>query len=151
MSGGVDSSVAAWLMQEAGDACMGVTMRLFRNEDIGRSAAHPCCSQADIDDAAEVAFQLDIPHFVADLTAPFRQEVIDKFVRTYRQGGTPNPCIDCNRYMKFDRLLRLADEKGIDCVVTGHYARIEHDAGSGRYLLKRRWTRARTRAMCCTC
>ncbi len=137
MSGGVDSSVAASLMLEAGYACTGVTMRLFRNEDIGRSAAHPCCSQADIDDAAEVAFQLDIPHFVADLTAEFRQEVIDKFVRTYRQGGTPNPCIDCNRYMKFDRLLRLADEKGIDCVVTGHYARIEYDAASGRYLLKK--------------
>ena len=76
MSGGVDSSVAAWLMLAQGYACTGVTMRLFRNEDIGRSAAHPCCSQADIDDAAEVAFQLDIPHFVADLTAEFRQEVI---------------------------------------------------------------------------
>ena len=137
MSGGVDSSVAASLMQAAGYACTGVTMRLFRNEDIGRSAAHPCCSQADIDDAAEAAFQLDIPHFVADLTAPFRREVIDKFVRTYRQGGTPNPCIDCNRSMKFDRLLRLADEKGVDCVVTGHYARIEYDEPSGRYLLKK--------------
>ena len=137
MSGGVDSSVAAYRMLAQGYACTGVTMRLFRNEDIGRSAAHPCCSQADIDDASEVAFQLDIPHFVADLTAPFRQEVIDKFVRTYACGGTPNPCIDCNRYMKFDRLLRLADEKGIDCVVTGHYARIEYDAVSGRYLLKK--------------
>ena len=137
MSGGVDSSVAAYRMLEAGYACTGVTMRLFRNEDIGRSAAHPCCSQADIDDAADVAFALDIPHTVLDLTAPFRREVIDKFVRTYAQGGTPNPCIDCNRYMKFDRLLRYADARGIRYAVTGHYARIEYDAASGRYFLKK--------------
>ena len=81
MSGGVDSSVAAWLMLREGYDCMGVTMRLFRNPDIGRSLARACCSQADIDDAAEVAFQLDIPHAVPDFTAEFRQQVMEKFVR----------------------------------------------------------------------
>ncbi len=137
MSGGVDSSVAAYLMLADGYDCLGVTMRLFRNPDIGRSSAHPCCSQADIDDAAEVAFRLDIPHIVYDLTVPFRQQVMDKFVRCYNQGQTPNPCIDCNRYMKFEHLFLLAEEQGMRHIVTGHYARIEFDASTGRYLLKK--------------
>ena len=137
MSGGVDSSVAAYLMLAAGYDCLGVTMRLFRNPDIGRSSAHPCCAQEDIDDASEVAFRLDIPHTVYDLTGPFRQQVMDRFVRCYRQGQTPNPCIDCNRYMKFEHLFRLADEQGKRFVVTGHYARIEYDSASERYVLKK--------------
>ncbi len=137
MSGGVDSSVAAYLTQQAGYECLGATMRLFRNEDIGRSRAHPCCSQADIDDAAEVAFRLDIPHIVPDFTEAFRRQVIDRFARVYAEGATPNPCIDCNRYMKFDRLFALADEKGLARVVTGHYARIEFCAETGRYALKK--------------
>ena len=137
MSGGVDSSVAACLMQSQGYDCLGVTMRLFRNPDIGRSSAHPCCSQEDIDDAAEVAFRLDIPHIVYDLTGPFRQQVMDKFVRCYAGGQTPNPCIDCNRYMKFEHLFRLADEKGMRFIVTGHYARIEYDGASERNVLKK--------------
>ena len=137
MSGGVDSSVAAWLTLREGWDCMGVTMRLFRNPDIGQSLSHPCCSQTDIDDAAEVAFQLDIPHAVPDFTAEFRKQVMEKFVRVYESGGTPNPCIDCNRYLKFDRLLRYAEEQGMDYVVTGHYARIEYDSETKRYLLKK--------------
>lgn len=137
MSGGVDSSVAAWLMLRQGCRCEGITMRLYRNEDIGLSRFHTCCSQRDIDDASEVAFQLDIPYEVLDFTADFREQIIGKFIRTYEAGGTPNPCIDCNRYMKFDRLLRYADERGLDYVVTGHYARIEYDPGAGRYLLKK--------------
>ncbi len=137
MSGGVDSSVAAYLMLKGGYDCLGVTMRLFRNEDIGRSSAHPCCAQEDIDDAAEVAFALDIPHIVPDLTAQFRQQVMDRFVRRYRQGQTPNPCIDCNRYLKFGRLFQIADEQGKRIVVTGHYARAEYDSAAGRYLLKK--------------
>ena len=112
-SGGVDSSVAAALMQDRGFLCMGATMRLFRNPDIGRSMAHTCCSQADIDDAAEVAFRLDVPDTVPVFTAEFRACVMEKFARTYENGGTPNPCIDCNRYLKFDRLLRYAAELGI--------------------------------------
>ena len=143
MSGGVDSSVAAWLMLREGYDCMGVTMRLFRNPDIGRSLAHACCSQADIDDAAEVAFQLDIPHAVPDFTAEFRKQVMEKFVRVYENGGTPNPCIDCNRYLKFDRLVKCADEQGMEYVVTGHYARIEYDREKERYLLKKALDRSK--------
>ena len=143
MSGGVDSSVAAALMLDRGFACMGATMRLFRNPDIGRSLARTCCSQADIDDAAEVAFQLDIPHAVPDFTAEFRACVMEKFARTYEGGGTPNPCIDCNRYLKFDRLLRYAGERGMEYVVTGHYARIEYDGEKERYLLKKALDRSK--------
>ena len=143
MSGGVDSSVAAALMLDRGYDCMGATMRLFRNPDIGRSLAHTCCSQADIDDAAEVAFRLDIPHTVPDFTAEFRACVMEKFARTYESGGTPNPCIDCNRYLKFERLLRYAAQEGMEYVVTGHYARIEYDRENGRYLLKKALDRSK--------
>ena len=99
MSGGVDSSVAAWLMQQAGYDCTGITMRLTRNETLGQSGFHTCCSEKDIEDAAEVAFAMDIPYEVLDFTADFREKIIEKFIRVYEMGGTPNPCIDCNRYM----------------------------------------------------
>lgn len=135
MSGGVDSSVAAYVMTSGGFECMGTTMRLYRNEDIGLSRFHTCCSQRDIDDAAEVAFSLDIPYEVLDFTFDFKEQIIDKFIKTYESGGTPNPCIDCNRYMKFDKLLKFAKEKGLYYVVTGHYARIEEQ--DGRFLLKK--------------
>lgn len=137
MSGGVDSSVAACLMQRQGFDCTGVTMRLTQNETAGLSQYHTCCSRQDIEDAAEVAFALDIPYQVLDFTADFRREVIDKFVRVYQAGGTPNPCIDCNKYLKFDRLDRYARAHGMDCVVTGHYARVEYDPARGRWLLKK--------------
>ena len=137
MSGGVDSSVAAWLMQQRGCLCTGVTMRLYRNADLGLNPYHTCCSQQDIDDAADVAFQLDIPYEVLDFTPGFKKQVIEKFIRVYRAGGTPNPCIDCNRYMKFDLLLAEAARRGIDCVATGHYARIVYDGDRRRYLLKK--------------
>lgn len=137
MSGGVDSSVAAYLMKAQGFRCAGTTMRLYRNEDIGLSQFHTCCSQRDIDDAADVAFQLDIPYEVLDFTSDFKEKIIKKFIRTYESGETPNPCIDCNRYMKFDRLLMTAESKNLFYVVTGHYARIEYNTDSGRYLLKK--------------
>ena len=137
MSGGVDSSVAAWLMLQQGYRCEGTTMRLYRNEDIGLSRYHTCCSQQDIDDASTVAFQLDIPYEVLDFTFDFRERIIGKFIRTYEAGGTPNPCIDCNRYMKFDKLLQSASDRKLHYVVTGHYARIEYSADTGRYLLKK--------------
>ena len=124
MSGGVDSSVAAWLMQQAGCECTGVTMRLTRNETLGQSGFHTCCSERDIEDAAEVAFAMDIPYEVVDFTADFREKIIEKFIRVYEAGGTPNPCIDCNKYMKFDHLLRWADAHGIDYVVTGQVREI---------------------------
>ena len=137
MSGGVDSSVAAYLMLEQQYCCEGVTMRLYRNEDLGRSQFHTCCSQRDIDDASEIAFQLDMPFEVLDFTLDFKKQIIDKFIRVYEAGGTPNPCIDCNRYMKFTKLLQFARQKGLSFVVTGHYARIEYDESNRRYLLKK--------------
>ena len=137
MSGGVDSSIAAYLTMQTGCPCLGATMRLYRNVDIGKNPQRTCCAQKDIDDASQVAFQLDLPYEVLDLTARFRAEVMDKFVRTYEAGGTPNPCIDCNRSLKFDTLLALAREKGFSEVVTGHYARIVKDEASGRYVLKK--------------
>lgn len=137
MSGGVDSSVAAYLLLEQGRHCAGATMRLYRNEDIGLPRFHSCCAQQDIEDAAEVAFQLDIPHRVLDLTAEFREQVIQRFVQGYERGDTPNPCIDCNRYLKFDQLFVRALELGCDYVVTGHYAQISYDEAKGRYLLRK--------------
>ena len=137
MSGGVDSSVAAWLMQQKGYACTGITMRLTRNETLGQSGFHTCCSEKDIEDAAEVAYAMDIPYEVLDFTADFREKIIEKFIRVYEAGGTPNPCIDCNRYMKFDHLLSWAREHGMEYVVTGHYARVEQDEATGRWLLKK--------------
>ena len=137
MSGGVDSSVAAWLMQRDGFDCTGVTMRLTRNEAVDTEGLHTCCSERDIEDAAEVAYAMDIPYEVLDFTADFQEKIIDKFIRVYEAGGTPNPCIDCNRYMKFDHLLRWAEAHGLDHVVTGHYARVEQDEATGRWLLKK--------------
>jgi tRNA-specific 2-thiouridylase len=136
MSGGVDSSVAACLMKERGFDCVGVTMKLFSNEDVGIERDDACCSLKDADDARDVAYRLEIPHYVFNFSENFKREVIRRFVEAYENGDTPNPCIDCNRYIKFDRLLSRARELEYDFVVTGHYARIERDAG-GRYLLKK--------------
>ena len=137
MSGGVDSSVAAFLMKQQGFECIGVTMKLFQNEDIGLRQKHTCCSLEDVEDARSVADALDIPYYVFNFTANFKENVIDRFICAYENGMTPNPCIDCNRHLKFDKLYRRAKELQYDYVVTGHYARIERDARSGRYLLKK--------------
>lgn len=137
MSGGVDSSVAAYLMQRQGYDCMGVTMKLFANEDIGVSRAHSCCSLDDVEDARSVALALGIPYYVFNFAERFREDVIERFISAYETGRTPNPCIDCNRYLKFDQLYRRAAELGCAYVATGHYARIGQDAGTGRYLLKK--------------
>ncbi len=135
MSGGVDSSIAALLMKEAGYDCIGVTMRLFDNGTAGISREKSCCSLEDTEDARAVAYKLGIPHYSFNFTEDFKAQVIDKFIKSYESGRTPNPCIDCNRYLKFDRLFRRATELGCDFVVTGHYARIEQSGG--RYLLKK--------------
>ena len=137
MSGGVDSSVAACLMQQAGYDCTGITMRLTHNETLGQPGYQTCCSEKDIEDAAEVAFALDMPYQVLDFTADFRAQIIEKFIRVYEAGGTPNPCIDCNKYMKFRHLLDWARAHGMEYVVTGHYARVEQDEATGRFLLKK--------------
>ncbi|MDR1977730.1 MAG: tRNA 2-thiouridine(34) synthase MnmA [Synergistaceae bacterium] len=136
MSGGVDSSVAAYLMKERGFDCIGTTMKLFSNEDVGIDRDDVCCSLKDTEDARAVAYRLGIPHYVFNFSADFIDRVIRRFVEAYENGRTPNPCIDCNRYIKFDRLFSRARELEYAFVVTGHYARIERDA-AGRFLLKK--------------
>lgn len=137
MSGGVDSSVAAYLMKKDGYDCVGVTMKLFQNEDIGISREHTCCSLDDVEDARSVAMRLDIPHYTFNFSDRFKEEVMDKFASSYEEGKTPNPCIDCNRYLKFSKLFQRAKELDCECIVTGHYARIEYSEEKGRYLLKK--------------
>lgn len=135
MSGGVDSSVAAFLMKEQGCQCIGATMKLFHNEDIGVKCTKTCCSLEDVEDARSVAFRLGIPYYVFNFSDDFKGQVIDRFIAAYERGATPNPCIDCNRYLKFERLYERARILGCDAIVTGHYARIEQE--NGRWLLKK--------------
>ncbi len=135
MSGGVDSSVAAFLMKEQGCDCIGATMKLFHNEDIGVKATKTCCSLEDVEDARSVAFRLGIPYYVFNFSDDFKGQVIDRFIAAYEHGATPNPCIDCNRYLKFERLYKRARILGCNAIVTGHYARIVFE--NGRWLLKK--------------
>jgi tRNA-specific 2-thiouridylase len=137
MSGGVDSSVCAWLLKQQGYDCIGVTMQLYENETVGRCGAHTCCSLDDVEDARSVAYRIGIPYYVFNFKEAFEQEVIQRFVQAYETGQTPNPCIDCNRFMKFEHLYRRARELGCEYIATGHYARICRDAETGRYLLKK--------------
>ncbi len=137
MSGGVDSSVAAFLIKEQGFDATGITLKLFDNEDIGMSREKTCCSLEDIEDARSVASRLGMPYYVLNFMDQFRHEVIQRFIDSYMSGQTPNPCIDCNRFIKFDQLLSRAVQLEFDKIVTGHYAGIEYDKASGRYLLKK--------------
>jgi tRNA-specific 2-thiouridylase len=127
MSGGVDSSVAAALLAEAGHSVTGVTMKLW-----GGDSDTGCCSVADVDDARRVAQQLDIDHLVFNFADEFTSRVVEPYVRAHEVGRTPNPCIECNRHLKFDALLRRADALGFDAVATGHHARIVHRGGRPR-------------------
>ena len=137
MSGGVDSSVAALLMQQKGYECVGATMKLFENEQAGVKREKTCCSLDDVEDARSVAYRLHMPYYVFNFTANFEKEVMDRFVCAYEKGWTPNPCIDCNRYLKFEKLYLRMQEMQMDTIVTGHYARVVYDEASGRYLLKK--------------
>lgn len=129
MSGGVDSSVAAFLMKEKGFDCIGATMKLYDNDEIGISREKTCCSLDDIEDARSVARRLSMPYYVFNFKEEFEEKVIRKFISTYENGGTPNPCIDCNRYLKFEKLFQRMDELEYNYVVTGHYAKIEENDG----------------------
>ena len=125
MSGGVDSSVAAYLLREQGYPLVGVTLQL-----------HGCAGMEDVSDARAVAEQLRIDHHVFDLSDHFRTCVMDRFVAEYERGRTPNPCVECNRRVKFGALLDKSAQLGCQRVATGHYARLDYDAPSGRWLLK---------------
>jgi len=128
MSGGVDSSVAAALCLEQGLECAGITLKLYNGDS-------RCCSLADVNDAKNVAFNLGMPHYVLNFTEEFDKYVIRHFIETYEDGATPNPCIECNRHIKFNLLLLRTRQLDFDLLVTGHYARIKRDPASGRYLL----------------
>ena len=135
MSGGVDSSLAAKLMKDKGFDCIGCTMKLYHNEDAGIESSRTCCSLDDVEVARSVAYKLGMPFYVFNFTDAFRDTVIRKFIESYENGITPNPCIDCNRYMKFDKLYERAKTLGCDYIVTGHYARIEEE--NGKFVLKK--------------
>lgn len=133
MSGGVDSSVAAYLMKDCDR--IGCTMRLYDSEDGDTLRENTCCSLDDVEDARSVCRRMGIPYHVFNFKDDFEEKIIKKFVDSYRRGMTPNPCIDCNRYMKFDRLYDRARELSCDVIVTGHYARIEQR--DGKFVLKK--------------
>lgn len=135
MSGGVDSSVAAYLTKKEGFDCIGCTMKLYNNEDANVSSSKTCCSLDDVEDARSVAYKLGMNYYVFNFTDDFKDKIIKKFINCYECGITPNPCIDCNRYMKFDKLYNRAQILGCDYIVTGHYARVEFDGK--KYLLKK--------------
>ena len=135
MSGGVDSSVAAFLLQTESFEVIGATMKLYNNEDIDFVSEKTCCSLDDVLDAKSVCARLGIRHYTLNMTDDFKKEVIERFISAYQNGFTPNPCIDCNRYMKFSKMLHKAQELDIDYVATGHYARIEKQGD--RYILKK--------------
>lgn len=138
MSGGVDSSVAAALLKEEGYEVIGMTMRLWDGEEIdGRHMDGTCCSLSAVEDARYVCYKLGIEHFVMDFRKEFEEDVVNYFVDEYKNGRTPNPCIACNKFLKFDAMLRRAEMLGAEFVATGHYARIEKDEKTGRYLLLR--------------
>ena len=135
MSGGVDSSVAAYLLREQGYQVAGCTMRLFDNQDIGQDLDSSCCSLNDVEDAKQVCYKLGLPHYVFHFANEFRRDVMCPFARAYLEGRTPNPCIDCNRYLKFGRLVTRAAEVEMQYVATGHYARITRQGD--RWLLQK--------------
>lgn len=138
MSGGVDSSVAAALLKEEGYEIIGITMKTWGFMEVGGAPKHEsgCCSLDAIFDAKNVATNLGAPHYTVDFTKPFEKAVIDDFVDEYLSGRTPNPCVICNRKIKWEELLTKADSLDAKYVATGHYADIEYNEANGRYCLK---------------
>lgn len=139
MSGGVDSSVSALLLREQGYDVMGVTLKMFGDEDIvqAEKEGKTCCALNDVLDARSVAYKLGFEHLTFNFRDCFREKVMKHFADSYISGRTPNPCIECNRHVKFDKMMRRAFELGYDYIATGHYAVIEYDYERQRYLLKR--------------
>ena len=143
MSGGVDSSVAAYLLKEQGYDVIGVTMQIWQDEEEAvKSENGGCCGLSAVEDARRVAECLDIPYYVMNFKREFKAGVMDYFVEEYLQGRTPNPCIACNRYVKWEALLKRSLEIGADYIATGHYARVER-LGNGRWSLRQSVTSAK--------
>ncbi len=138
MSGGVDSSVAAVLLKQQGYDVIGITLKTWGFMEVGGAPKHEsgCCSLDAIYDAKSVAVQYDFPHFTLDFTESFQKNVIENFIDEYLHGRTPNPCVVCNRTIKWGELISKADELGADFIATGHYAKLEKDSVTGRYKLK---------------
>lgn len=136
MSGGVDSSVSAALLHEQGYEVIGVTMKLWDGPETAAARHKTCCTLDDVSDARRVAAALGIPFYVVNFKDQFRKHVIDYFVDVYRQGATPNPCVQCNRYLKFTALVQRAQQLGARWVATGHYAAVWQDQ-AGRYYIRR--------------
>ncbi|MCM1529608.1 MAG: tRNA 2-thiouridine(34) synthase MnmA [Alistipes sp.] len=139
MSGGVDSSVAALLLREQGYDVTGVTLKMFGDEDIvqAEKESKTCCALNDVLDARSVAYRLGFEHLTFNFKDCFREKVMKQFAESYIAGSTPNPCIECNKHVKFDKMLRRAFELDYDYIATGHYAVVEYDEERRRYLLKR--------------
>ena len=143
MSGGVDSSVAAYLLKEQGYDVIGVTMQIWQDQDVFvQSQEGGCCGLSAVDDARRVAERLEIPYYVMNFREDFQKYVIDYFVSEYEKARTPNPCIACNRYVKWESLLRRSLEIGADYIATGHYARIMQ-LPNGRYTIRNSVTAAK--------
>ncbi|WP_432628471.1 tRNA 2-thiouridine(34) synthase MnmA [Brotaphodocola sp.] len=143
MSGGVDSSVAAWLLKQQGYDVVGVTMQIWQDEDSGVVQENGgCCGLSAVEDARRVAWEIGIPYYVMNFREEFKEHVMDYFIAEYLRGHTPNPCIACNRYVKWESLLHRSLAIGADYIATGHYARVEKLA-NGRYALKKSATAAK--------
>lgn len=139
MSGGVDSSVAAALLVEQGYDVIGITIKTYKYEDVGGNVGNDssCCSLDGINDARRICMDLGIPHYVVDFTETFKKQIIDYFVDDYIAGRTPNPCVKCNRHIKWEEMLKKADSLGAYWIATGHYANIHFDETNERYILSR--------------
>ncbi len=137
MSGGVDSSVAAALLQEQGYELLGMTLQLWGKDVCTSAGTRLCCSVRDALDAKAVARRLGFPHETVDLAEAFQHRVIDYFVGAYRDGLTPNPCVACNDHIKFGELLAVAQRRGASGVATGHYARLAWEPDRGRFVVRR--------------